>query len=85
MKLYFSIYNKVLKCLRTIHSHYVTHYDLKCDNVLISFNQNNEYYHLALDQYNGLAAFTLTEEYLEFPDGSIQTTAFKRNSNNITS
>ena len=39
-------------------------------------NQNNEYYHLALDQYNGLAAFTLTEEYLEFPDGSIQTTAF---------
>jgi serine/threonine protein kinase len=26
-----------LKALRTIHSHNVTHYDLKCDNILISF------------------------------------------------
>ena len=37
MRLYVSIYNKVLKSLRTIHSHNVTHYDIKCDNVLISF------------------------------------------------
>ena len=35
--LYVSIYNKVLKSLRAIHSHNVTHYDLKCDNILISF------------------------------------------------
>lgn len=26
-----------MKALRTIHSHNVTHYDLKCDNILISF------------------------------------------------
>ena len=25
----------------TIHSHNVTHYDLKCDNVLISFDQED--------------------------------------------
>jgi serine/threonine protein kinase len=27
----------VLKSLRTIHSHNVTHYDIKCDNILIDF------------------------------------------------
>jgi len=40
--LYVSIYNKVLRSLKTIHSHNVTHYDLKCDNVLISFNLDDE-------------------------------------------
>ena len=40
--LYVSIYNKVLKALKTIHSHNVTHYDIKCDNVLISFNVDTE-------------------------------------------
>jgi serine/threonine protein kinase len=37
LSLYVSIYNQVLKALQTIHAHKVTHYDIKCDNVLIDF------------------------------------------------
>ena len=37
LSLYLSIYREVLKCLKTIHSHNVTHYDIKCDNILIDF------------------------------------------------
>lgn len=37
LSLYISIFHQILKALRTIHSHNVTHYDLKCDNILINF------------------------------------------------
>lgn len=40
LKLYASIYLKVLKCIKTIHSSNITHYDIKCDNVLLSFKDN---------------------------------------------
>lgn len=40
LSLYVSIFHQVLKSLRTIHSHNVTHYDLKCDNILISFTDD---------------------------------------------
>ena len=42
LSLYVSIYNQVLKALKTIHSHGVTHYDIKCDNVLIDFTSDLE-------------------------------------------
>ena len=45
MSLYLSIYREILKCFKTIHSHNVTHYDIKGDNILIDFksgtNQSN--------------------------------------------
>ena len=37
LSLYLSIYREILKCLKAIHSKNVTHYDIKCDNVLIDF------------------------------------------------
>lgn len=37
LSLYLSIYREILKCFKTIHSHNVTHYDIKCDNILIDF------------------------------------------------
>jgi len=37
LSLYLSIYKEVLKAFSIIHSHNVTHYDIKCDNVLIDF------------------------------------------------
>ncbi len=37
MQLYLSIYREILKCFKTIHSRSVTHYDIKCDNILIDF------------------------------------------------
>ena len=37
LSLYLSIYREVLKCCKIIHSHSVTHYDIKCDNILIDF------------------------------------------------
>lgn len=39
LSLYLSIYKEILRCFQTIHSHNVTHYDIKCDNVLIDFKQ----------------------------------------------
>ena len=38
LSLYLSIYKEFLKSLMTVHSHNVTHYDIKCDNVLLDFN-----------------------------------------------
>lgn len=38
MSLYLSIYKEFLKSLMIIHSHNVTHYDIKCDNVFLDFN-----------------------------------------------
>jgi serine/threonine protein kinase len=37
LSLYLSIFRETLKCFKTIHSHSVTHYDIKCDNILIDF------------------------------------------------
>ena len=37
MSLYLSIYKEVLKAFQVIKSHKVTHYDIKCDNILIDF------------------------------------------------
>jgi len=42
LSLYLSIYREVLKCFSIIHSHNVTHYDIKCDNVLIDFKGNTQ-------------------------------------------
>ena len=39
LSLYLSIYRQVLKCFKTIHSHNVTHYDIKAANILIDFKQ----------------------------------------------
>lgn len=38
LSLYLSIYKEFLKSLMIVHSHNVTHYDIKCDNVLLDFN-----------------------------------------------
>ncbi len=38
LSLYLSIYKEFLKSLSIIHSHNVTHYDIKCDNVFLDFN-----------------------------------------------
>ena len=40
LSLYLSIYREILKCFKTIHSHNVTHYDIKGDNILIDFKQS---------------------------------------------
>lgn len=39
LKLYASIYLKVLKGLKTIHQSNITHYDLKCDNVMLTLRK----------------------------------------------
>lgn len=41
MSLYLSIFKEVLKSMAIIHSHNVSHYDMKCDNVLLDFGSNN--------------------------------------------
>lgn len=41
LSIYLSIYKEILKALSTIHSHNVTHYDLKCDNILIDYGNNS--------------------------------------------
>ena len=43
-----------MKCLRTIHSHGVTHYDIKCDNILIDFvgdQQDQDLRNMTEDDY----------------------------------
>lgn len=42
LSLYLSIYREVLKAFKVIQSHNVTHYDIKCDNILIDFKSTNE-------------------------------------------
>jgi len=43
ISLYLSIYREILKCFKTIHSHNVTHYDIKCDNILIDFHSSDNF------------------------------------------
>jgi len=38
LSLYLSIYKSILKAFTLIHSYNVTHYDIKCDNILLDFN-----------------------------------------------
>jgi serine/threonine protein kinase len=38
LPVYLSIFREVLKAVKTIHCNNITHYDLKCDNILIDFN-----------------------------------------------
>jgi len=42
LSLYLSIYKEVLKAFKIIQSHNVTHYDIKCDNILIDFKNSND-------------------------------------------
>lgn len=42
LSLYLSIFREILKCFKTIHSHQVTHYDIKCDNILIDFKNQEK-------------------------------------------
>ena len=39
---YLSIYREVLKAFKIIQSHNVTHYDIKCDNILIDFKNSSD-------------------------------------------
>jgi len=41
LSLYLSIYKSILKAMTTIHSHNVTHYDIKCDNILLDFDSSS--------------------------------------------
>ena len=38
---YLTIYRDILKSVDMLHSHNVTHYDLKCDNILLDYKSNN--------------------------------------------
>ena len=40
LSVYLSIYREVLKAFKIIQSHNVTHYDIKCDNILIDFKND---------------------------------------------
>ena len=40
MPVYLKIFKKVVEALKTLHMNNITHYDLKCDNILI--NPDNE-------------------------------------------
>lgn len=40
LPVYLNIFKEVLKAVNTIHSYKTTHYDLKCDNVVIDLGQN---------------------------------------------
>lgn len=37
LSLYLSIYREILRSFKAIHQRNVTHYDIKCDNILIDF------------------------------------------------
>jgi serine/threonine protein kinase len=38
LPLYLEIFHKVLMAVRCLHNNNITHYDLKCDNVLVNFD-----------------------------------------------
>ena len=38
---YMTIFRDILKAISLLHSHNVTHYDLKCDNVLLDYKTNS--------------------------------------------
>ncbi len=40
LSIYLNIFREILKAVKTIHSNNTTHYDLKCDNIMIDFNKN---------------------------------------------
>lgn len=40
LPVYLNIFTEVLKAVRTIHYNNATHYDLKCDNIMIDLNVN---------------------------------------------
>ena len=42
LSLYLSIYKEVLKAFKIIQSNNVTHYDIKCDNILIDFKNSSD-------------------------------------------
>ena len=41
LSLYLAIFYEILKCFKTIHQHKVSHYDIKCDNILIDFKADD--------------------------------------------
>lgn len=41
LPLYLAIFGDILKAVLLLHSHHVTHYDLKADNILIDFIDSN--------------------------------------------
>lgn len=57
--MYLSIYKEFLKSIQIIHSHNVTHYDIKCDNVLIDLGTTSN-----LNQ-KGAATLAQDEERLK--------------------
>jgi len=40
LPVYLNIFREILKAVRTIHHNFTTHYDLKCDNIMIDFHIN---------------------------------------------
>lgn len=40
LPVYLNIFKEILKAVKTIHNNNTTHYDLKCDNIMIDFNAN---------------------------------------------
>lgn len=42
LMIYLDIFWKVMVCIQSMHSNLTTHYDLKCDNLLISFKEDDD-------------------------------------------
>ncbi len=42
LSIYLDIFKEILKAVKVIHEKNTTHYDLKCDNILIDFNKEND-------------------------------------------
>jgi len=72
ISLYLHIFQEVLNAVEVTHNHFITHYDLKCDNFLLEVNDTDEeMVNVALGDFGECKLFTdETDEYDLKPRGT---------------
>jgi len=71
LPVYLHIYMEVLKAVDVIHAHNVTHYDLKCDNIMLDLGEHDAEFEVTLGDFGECKLFTSeTDEYDLKPRGT---------------